>query len=123
MDTKALDKALQEIVKKREELDKIDYNNPKYDDLEEQLHDLEDAFQDNFGEYIEEALQEVHDEYCADNDILYVCATTGTTGRQKLVAEIAGRVLRQSRRAALGTGGGSRVRVSASELTAFRRAL
>ena len=37
MDIKALDKALQEIVKKREELAKIDYNNPKYDDLEEQL--------------------------------------------------------------------------------------
>ena len=40
MDIKALDKALLEIVKKREELSKIDYNNPKYDDLEEKLHDL-----------------------------------------------------------------------------------
>ena len=77
MDTKALDKALQEIVKKREELDKIDYNNPKYDELEEQLHDLEDAFQDDFGEYIEEALQEIHDEYCADNDILMPIAYLG----------------------------------------------
>src|SRR5690349_10253617 len=77
MDIKALDKALQEIVKKREELAKIDYNNPKYDDLEEQLHDLEDAFQDTYGEYVEEALQEIHDQYCPDNDILMPIAYLG----------------------------------------------
>lgn len=70
MDTKALDQALQEIVKKRDELGKIDYNNPKYDDLEEQLHDLEDDFQDAYGEYVEEALQTIHDQYCPENDIL-----------------------------------------------------
>jgi hypothetical protein len=77
MDIKALDKALQEIVKKREELGKIDYNNPKYDDLEEQLHDLEDEFQDNYGEYLEEALQDVHDELCPDNDVLMPIAYLG----------------------------------------------
>src|SRR5690349_4103295 len=49
MDIKALDKALQEIAKRRMELSKIDYNNPKYDELEEQLHDLEDNLQDKYG--------------------------------------------------------------------------
>jgi hypothetical protein len=77
MDIKALDKALTEIVKKREELAKVDYNNPKYDDLEEQLHDLEDAFQDEFGEYLEEALQDIHDKYCPDNDVLMPIAYLG----------------------------------------------
>jgi hypothetical protein len=77
MDINALDKALQEIVKKREELAKIDYNNPKYDDLEELLHDLEDAFQDTYGEYVEEALQQIHDQYCPDNDILMPIAYLG----------------------------------------------
>jgi hypothetical protein len=77
MDIKALDKALQAIVKKREELGKIDYNNPKYDDLEEQLHDMEDEFQDNYGEYIEEALQDVHDTWCPDNDVLMPIAYLG----------------------------------------------
>ena len=70
MDVKALDKALLEILKKREELSKIDYNNPKYDDLEEALHDLEDDFQEQYGEYLEEALQGVHDTVCPDNDVL-----------------------------------------------------
>ena len=77
MDIKALDKALQEIVKYRAELSKIDYNNPKYDDLEEKLHDLEDDFQDEYGDYLESALQSVHDKYCPDNDILLPIAYLG----------------------------------------------
>lgn len=74
MDLKALDKALQEIVIKRSELGKIDYSNPKYDELEEQLHDLEDDFHDEYGDYLEEILQTVHDEICPDTDILFPIA-------------------------------------------------
>ncbi|MBY0433056.1 MAG: hypothetical protein K2U26_03000 [Cyclobacteriaceae bacterium] len=77
MDVNALDKALVEIVKNRLELAKIDYNNPKYDDLEEKLHDLEDSFQDSYGDFLEEALQAVHDEFCPDSDILYPIAYIG----------------------------------------------
>jgi hypothetical protein len=77
MDIKALDKALLEIVKKREELSKIDYNNPTYDDLEEKLHDLEDAFQDSHGEYLEEALEQIHDEHCPESDVLMPIAYLG----------------------------------------------
>jgi hypothetical protein len=77
MDVKALDKSLLEILKKREELSKIDYNNPKYDDLEEQLHDEEDKFQDQYGEYLEEAFQNVHDDLCPDNDVLMPIAYLG----------------------------------------------
>src|SRR5467141_641905 len=74
MDLKALDKALQEIAKRRMELQKIDYSSPKYDVLEEELHNLEDSFQEKFGDYLEEALQQVHDEYCPDTDVLYPIA-------------------------------------------------
>ena len=70
MDIKALDQAVQEIALKRNELKKIDYNNPKYDDLEEVLHDLEDEFLDNYGDEMEKILQEVHDKLCPDTDIL-----------------------------------------------------
>ena len=51
MDIKALDKALQVIIQKKEALDKVNYNDPTYDDLEE-------------------ALQNVHDQFCPDNDVL-----------------------------------------------------
>lgn len=77
MDIKAIDKALAQIVKLREELGKINYNNPKYDDLEEELHDLEDDFQDEYGDFLEEALQGVHDEFCPDNDVLMPIAYLG----------------------------------------------
>jgi hypothetical protein len=70
MDLKALDLALAKIVQKQEELSKVDYSNPKYDDLEEELHDLEDELQDKYGDFLEEALQRVHDEFCPDNDVL-----------------------------------------------------
>lgn len=74
MEINALDKALQEIIAKRNSLHVLDYNNPEYDDLEEELHDLEDDFQENFGEYLENVLQAVHDQHCPDTDILYPIA-------------------------------------------------
>lgn len=70
MDVKALDKALVGIIKNRQELASIDYNNPRYDDLEEKLHDLEDDFMEGFGEELERALQDIHDEYCPDSEVL-----------------------------------------------------
>lgn len=74
MDIKALDKALQEIAKKRNEINKLNYDNPVYDDLEEQLHDLEDSFQEKYGTDMEKVLQEVHDKYCPDNEVLHPVA-------------------------------------------------
>ncbi|MDZ4715770.1 MAG: hypothetical protein SH819_09905 [Cytophagales bacterium] len=70
MDVKALDIALLEIIKHRQELTKLDYSNPAYDDLEEKLHDLEDDFQETFGDDLEHALQDIHDEFCPDSDVL-----------------------------------------------------
>lgn len=74
MDLKAIDQALQHIIAKKNELQNLDYNNPKYDDLEEQLHDLEDDFQEKHGAYIEEVLKEVHLKHCPDTDVLYPIA-------------------------------------------------
>ena len=70
MNIKELDHDIQEIIKKRNELQKIDYSNPKYDDLEEELHDHEDDFQDKYGDFLEGVLQDIHDEHCPDSDVL-----------------------------------------------------
>ena len=77
MDVKAIDKALLEILKKREELAGLDYSNPKYDDLEEQLHDMEDDFQEAYGKELENVLQNVHDDLCPENDVLMPIAYLG----------------------------------------------
>lgn len=74
MELKDLDKAIQDIAVRRNALSKIDYNNPKYDDLEEELHDLEDTVQVKYGEYLEDVLQDIHDKYCPDTDVLYPIA-------------------------------------------------
>jgi hypothetical protein len=77
MDIKGLDSALQAIEKKRDELSKLNYNNPKYDEMEEQLHEMEDDFQDKYGDFVEEALQNIHEEFCPDNDVLLPIAYVG----------------------------------------------
>lgn len=79
MNVKELDTAIQEIAIRRNALSKIDYNNPKYDDLEEELHDLEDSLHVKFGEYLEEVLQDVHDKYCPDTDVLFPIAYLAKT--------------------------------------------
>ena len=74
MDLLELDKAIQEIALRRNALKKIDYNDPKYDDLEEELHDLEDSLHVKYGDYLEDILKDVHDKYCPDTDVLYPIA-------------------------------------------------
>ncbi len=70
MDIQALDSALQAIVDCKNELKKLDYNNPNYDVLEEKLHDLEDTFQVEYGDYLETEIEKVQDQYCPNNDVL-----------------------------------------------------
>lgn len=77
MNVNELDAGLQEIEKAKAELSKLDYNDPKYDDLEERLHDLEDDFQEKHGEYLEDALQSIHNDLCPDNDVLMPIAYLG----------------------------------------------
>ena len=84
MDTKVLNEALVTLISKKRELSNLDYNSNTYDQLEEDLHSLEDDFLDKYGDYLEDALHEVHDEYCPDSDVLlpiaYVPNKLGTSG-------------------------------------------
>jgi hypothetical protein len=70
IDIKKLDEDLTALVKAKIALSKLTYADKDYDKIEEELHDMEDDFQENYGEYLEEALADVHDEFCPDNDVL-----------------------------------------------------
>jgi len=70
MDAKVLNQALVALVEKRNELSALNYSDTNYDVLEEQLHEMEDAFIEKYGKYLETALEEVHDEYCSESDVL-----------------------------------------------------
>lgn len=65
-----LNSELIELVRIKNQLSLLNYADENYDELEEQLHDLEDDFVENFGDILEEALHNIHDEYCPDNDVL-----------------------------------------------------
>lgn len=77
MDSKKLDNALSEIIRKKQELESIDYNDPRYDEVEDALHDLEDSFVEKYGDFLEQKLQEVHDRICPDTDVLSPTAYIG----------------------------------------------
>ena len=70
MDIKKLNDDLCELVGKRNLLASLDYNDEAYDRVEEDLHDFEDDFLDEYDTYLEDALQSVHDKHCPDTDVL-----------------------------------------------------
>jgi hypothetical protein len=57
MDAKGLNQALIALVEKKNELSALNYNDTTYDVVEEQLHEMEDAFIDKYGKDLEKALE------------------------------------------------------------------
>ena len=70
MDMQKLNDDLCELVSRRNLLAAIDYNDEAYDQVEEDLHDFEDQFLEDYGDDLEEVFQSVHDKHCPDNDVL-----------------------------------------------------
>lgn len=70
MNTENLNKSLITIIEKKQALGKLSYNDERYDDIEEELHDLEDEFNEEFGPYLEDVLEDVHAKICPDTDVL-----------------------------------------------------
>lgn len=77
MDLTALDNDLKALILKKNELSEMGYDNESYDDLEEELHGLEDSFMEKYGEYLEDAFYDVHDEFCPDSEVLMPIAYLG----------------------------------------------
>jgi hypothetical protein len=70
LDLEALDQSLISIVKKKNELKQLGYQDTRYDEVEEELHDLEDEWMEAFGAEMEQVIQGVHDKICPDTDVL-----------------------------------------------------
>ncbi len=65
-----MDDAIIAILEKRLELSQLTYADEKYDDIEEELHDLEDDFNNEYGTELENQLDSIHDQYCPKSDVL-----------------------------------------------------
>lgn len=74
---KALNADLLELVEKKTLLSTMTYDNKNYDEIEEELHDLEDDFLDNYGDMLEDVISEAHEKIHSDNDILLPIAYVG----------------------------------------------
>ncbi|ALJ01033.1 hypothetical protein [Rufibacter tibetensis] len=91
MNIQELNTALVTIIQKKQELSKLSYNDNRYDDVEEELHDLEDEFNDNYGEYLEDILGDVHVKVCPDTDVLLPTAYLPETLNGEGQVEITGK--------------------------------
>ena len=63
-----IDEAMIAILQKRLELSKLSYSDDTYDDVEEVLHDLEDDFNEKYGDHLEEILE----SHGKNDDEIYV---------------------------------------------------
>ena len=70
MKTEDLNQALVALIEKKAELHTLTYDDARYDEVEEALHDLEDDFNDEYGDYLEAALDKVHGDLKSDTDVL-----------------------------------------------------
>jgi hypothetical protein len=70
MNIQALDQDLLSLFEKRVELSQMGYDHRDYDDVEEALHDLEDDFNDKYGDFLEGILGDIHKEFCPESDVL-----------------------------------------------------
>ncbi|MBJ6145598.1 MULTISPECIES: hypothetical protein [Hymenobacter] len=70
MNATDLNKALVALIEKKAELQTLTYDDARYDDVEEALHDLEDDFNDDYGADLEAALETVHADLKSDTDVL-----------------------------------------------------
>jgi hypothetical protein len=58
------------IADKRMELNRLTYSDIHYDDLEEELHHLEDDLVAHFGKELENILHQIHRQYCPETEVL-----------------------------------------------------
>ena len=84
MNWEQLDQKLTEIVKKRNQLSKMDYSDASYDDLEEALHDLEDDFNDEYEEVLEPQLDKIYAKLKSDTDVLLPTAYLANAYKEML---------------------------------------
>ncbi len=70
MNKQELNSALVDLLEKRTELSKLQYSDETYDQIEEELHDLEDEFTETYGDFMEKVITKVHREFCTESDVL-----------------------------------------------------
>ena len=79
MNWEKIDQELTEIVQQRIQLSALEYSDENYDDLEEQLHDLEDDFNENYEDVLAPELEKIYTKLKSDTDVLLPTAYLANT--------------------------------------------
>ena len=69
-----INKALVTLVEKKNQLAETPYDNEGYDAIEDDLHEIEDDFMDEYGDFLTDVLTDIHDEFCPEEDVLHPTA-------------------------------------------------
>ena len=85
-----IDSAMIAILEKRLELSKLSYSDDSYDDVEELLHDLEDDFNEKYGDKLEDILEKVHLQHCPESDVLLPTAYLAKKLAKKKALKLSG---------------------------------
>lgn len=67
------------LVEQKIKLSQLDYSHKEYDQVEDELHDMEDDFVEEFGEFLEDILADIHDEYFKGDEVLMPTAYIADT--------------------------------------------
>lgn len=70
MNWEKVDQELTKIVQQRNQLSALEYSDENYDDIEEQLHDSEDDFNENYEEVLAPELEKIYSKLKSDSDVL-----------------------------------------------------
>lgn len=70
MDKEELNSLLVSIAEKKMELGRLRYADQDYDDLEEELHQMEDEFIEQFGKDMEATFSQIHQSHSPETEVL-----------------------------------------------------
>ena len=74
MNKEEINNALVALVEKKNQLAETSYDNKNYDAIEDEVHELEDDFIDKYGDFLNDVLIDVHDEFCPEEEVLHPTA-------------------------------------------------
>ncbi len=70
MNYKRLNSDLIDLIELRNELGKLEFSDEAYDDLEDEIHEYEDTFNERYGEELEAVFEQIHARVCPDVEVL-----------------------------------------------------
>lgn len=74
MNIKKFNADLIDLAEKRIHINSLDYSDEAYDEAEDKLHEAEDAFLTQYGDYLEDVLDDIHEKHCSGTDVLIATA-------------------------------------------------